>query len=149
MGFASTAITSMVITSYRGQIRAQKYVLAKEMARTYDSMLARDISKANLQAIDDSLLVNDNPTDKYVVVTESLLQNLVKVGDGNYAPIYNYLYGENTNDHFQLNNMVFDNSNVQIKIYVLSKNFGYFKTEISVTYQDSKKVTYNGTHFKE
>jgi hypothetical protein len=45
----------MVITSYKGQLRASQYLLATEMAKTYDSMLARDINKINLQAIDDSL----------------------------------------------------------------------------------------------
>ena len=149
MGIASTAITSMVITSYRGQIRAQQYVLSKEMAKTYDSMLARDISRANLQAIDDDLLRNDDPTDKYVVVTQELLQKLVKINDTEYAPIYNYLYSSNTADHFQLNDMVFDSSNVELKIYVLSKSFGYFKTEITVSYSQNRQVTYNGTHFTE
>ena len=149
IGLASTTITSIVITSYRGQLRAQQYVLAKEIAKTYDSMLARDVSRTNLQTIDDSLLVNDDPNDKYVVVSQTLLQKMTKINETEFAPIYTYLYGSNTADHFQLNDMVFDNSNVQLKIYVLSKNFGYFKTEITVTYQGNRQVTYNGTHFTE
>lgn len=149
IGLASTTITSIVITSYRGQLRAQQYVLAKEIAKTYDSMLARDVSRANLQTIDDSLLVNDDPNDKYVVVSQTLLQKMTKINETEFAPIYTYLYGSNTTDHFQLNDMVFDNSNVELKIYVLSKNFGYFKTVITVTYQGNRQVTYNGTHFTE
>ena len=149
ISLASTTITTMVITSYRGQLRASQYVLANEIAKTYDSMLARDITKANLQAINDAALVNaDDPSNKYVVVTQELLQQMVRTEDG-YGPVYNYLYGANTQDHFQLNNMVFDNTNVELKIYVISKNFGYFKTEVTVKYQSDRQVTYNGTHFKE
>ncbi len=149
IGLASTSITSMVIISARGQVRAQQYVLANEIARTYDSMLARDIKRSNLLEIDDSLLTNDDPNDNYVVVTKELMQKLVKVNETEYAPVYYYLWSNDQNAHFQLNNMVFDNSNVEIKIYVISKSFGYFKTEITVTYGNTRQVTYNGTHFKE
>lgn len=148
IGISSTTITSMIITSHKGQLRATQYLLANEIAKTYDSMLARDITKSNLQAIDDSVFVNEDPNDKYVVVTETLLQRLVQTADG-YAPVYTYLYGSNTEDHFQLNDSVFDSSNVSIKIYVISKNFGYFKTEVTVVYSNGRQVTYNGTHFKE
>ena len=149
IGLSSTTITTMIITSHKGQVRATQYLLANEIARTYDSMLARDITKANLQAINDAALINaDDPTNKYVVVTQTLLQQMVRTEDG-YAPVYNYLYGANTEDHFQLNGLVFDSSNVKLKIYVISKNFGYFKTEITVTYSNGRQVTYNGTHFKE
>ncbi len=149
ISIASTTITTMVITSYRSQLRAQKYLLATEMAKTYDSMLARDITKANLQAISDSAFINtDDSTDKYVTVTQELLQQMVRTEDG-YAPIYNYLYGTNSADHFQLNGVIFDNSNVTLKIYMISKNFGYFKTEVIVTYNGDRQVAYNGTHFKE
>ncbi len=149
IGLASTSITSMVITSYKGQLTAQKYVLANEIAKTYDSMLARDITKANLQAIDDSLLKNDDPTDKYVVVTQALMQKMTKINDTDYAPVYYYLWSEDPNSHFKLNSLTFDHTNVEIKIYVISKSFGYFKTEISVTYHKDRQVTYSGTHFKE
>jgi len=150
IGLASTTITSMVITSAKGQARAQQYVLANEIARTYDSMLARDISRANLNAIDNSLLVNDDPNDKYVVVTQELMQKLVKINDTEYAPVYYYLWSNDPNAHFRLNSQTFDNTNVEIKIYVISKNFGYFKTEITVSYyNNNRQVTYSGTHFKE
>jgi len=148
IGIASTTITTMVITSYRGQLRAQKYLLATEMAKTYDSMFARDITKANLQEMNDSVFVNqDDPNEKYVTVTAAMLQQLVKTEDG-FAPIYNYLYSSNTNDHFQLNGTVFDSSNVELKIYMISKNFGYFKTKVIVTYNGDRQVAYDGTHFK-
>ena len=81
-------------------------------------------------------------------ISQELLQQLVRTQDG-YAPVYNYLYGSETSDHFQLNGLIFDNTNVELKIYVISKNFGYFKTEVTVTYQSDRQVTYNGTHFKE
>ena len=91
ISLASTTITTMVITSHRGQLRASQYVLANEIAKTYDSMLARDITKANLQAINDAALVNaDDPSNKYVVVTQELLQQMVRTEDG-YGPVYNYL----------------------------------------------------------
>lgn len=149
IGIASTAITSMVINSYKGQLRATQYLLANEIAKTYDSMLARDINKANLQSIDDSLITSTDPDDKYITISQELLQKMVKINDTEYAPIYNYLYGANTTDHFQLNNMTFDHNNVELRIYVISKNFGYFKTAITVTYQNDRQVTYNGTHFTE
>ena len=150
IGLASTTITSMIITSAKGQARAQQYVLANEIARTYDSMLARDITKANLQAIDDSLLKNDDPNEKYVVVTKELMQKMTKTTETEFAPVYYYLWSDDPNAHFRLNNQAFDNSNVEIKIYVISKSFGYFKTEITVSYNNNnRQVTYNGTHFKE
>ena len=149
IGLASTTITTMVITSYKGQLRASQYLLASEMAKTYDSMLARDINKSNLQSIDDSLITSNDPNDKYITISQELLQKMVKINDTEYAPIYNYLYGANTTDHFQLNNMTFDHNNVELRIYVISKNFGYFKTSITVTYQNDRQVTYNGTHFTE
>ena len=150
VGIASTFITTMVITSYRGQLRAQKYILAKEMAKTYDSMLARDIIKSNLQGISDSALVNsDDPTDKYVTVTKELLQAMVKINDTDYGQVYDCLWSDNVNEHFRLNNTTFDHNNVTIRIYVVSKNFGYFKTEVSVKYHGDRQVTYSGTHFKE
>lgn len=148
ISIASTSITSMVITSYKGQLRASQYVLAKEIAKTYDSMLARDIQKTNLQEIDDSLIASTDPDDKYVTISQELLQKLVKINDTEYAPVYNYLYGTDTTDHFQLNNMIFDYNNVELRIYVISKSFGYFKTTITVTYQNDRQVTYSGTHFK-
>ena len=145
---ASTTITSMVITSYKGQLRAQQYVLANEIAKTYDSMLARDVTKSNLQAINENEFKNEDPNEKYISVSQELLQKMVKVGDG-YAPVYNYLYGANQTDHFQLNGKVFDSSNVEIKVYMISQSFGYFKTQITVTYQNDRQVTYSGTHFTE
>ena len=76
---ASTTITSMVITSYKGQLRAQQYVLANEIAKTYDSMLARDVTKSNLQAINENEFKNEDPNEKYISVSQELLQKLVKV----------------------------------------------------------------------
>jgi len=150
IGLASTTITSMVITSAKGQARAQQYVLANEIAKTYDSMLARDISRTNLASIDDSQLKNDDPNDKYVVVSKELMQKLVKINDTEYAPVYNYLWSDDSNSHFRLNSQTFDSTNVEIKIYVISKNFGYFKTEVTVSYNsNNRQVTYSGTHFAE
>lgn len=147
IGIASTTITSMVITSYKGQIRAQQYVLANEIAKTYDSMLARDITKKNLQEIADAKITNEDPDEKYVLVTEDTLKDLVKtdIPDDPYGQVYNCLYVS----HFELNGMSFDHSNVEIKIYVISKSFGYFKTNVTVTYQGNRQVTYSGTHFKD
>ena len=48
IGIASTTITSIIITSHRGQIKAQQYVLANEMAKTYDAILSKDIRKSKL-----------------------------------------------------------------------------------------------------
>lgn len=153
IGLASTTITTMVITSYKGQLRANRYVLANEIAKTYDAMLARDVTKANLKAIPKSELQNEDTSDKYVVVSKTLLQKMTKItdegGTTTYGPVYGYLWDDNQNAHFKLNNISFDHNNVEIKIYVISQDFGYFKTEVTVTYQEDRKVTYSGTHFKE
>ena len=142
IGIASTTITSMVITSYKGQIRAQQYVLANEIAKTYDSMLAKDITKENVNAIPTTTWTND-----FVEINEDLLKKLGKTDDTShpYGQTYECLY----TTHFQLNNMTFDSSNVRLRIYMISPSFAYFKTEIIVSYQGNRQVTYSGTHFKE
>ena len=150
ISLASTSITAMVITSYKGQLRATQYLMANEMAKTYDAMLARDVLKSNLAKIPAAELKNEDPNDKYVVVTQDLLQKMTKYTVNNetqYGPVYGFLWSDDAN--FKLNSTTFNHSNVQIKMYVISQEFGYFKTEVTVTYQGDRQVTYSGTHFKE
>ena len=148
IGIASTTITSMIITSYKGQLRAQQYVLANEIAKTYDSMLARDIRLANIQDIDDSAFT---PADgeKYVTVSGSLLRAMTKIDESTDSSVYKYLFSDNPADHFNLNGKYFDSSNVTIKLQLISKKLCFFKTEIIVNYSNDRQVTYNGTHYKE
>lgn len=152
IGIASSTITSMVITSYKGQLRAQQYVLANEIAKTYDAVLARDIKKAKL--IDPSITWPASSEKTYVIVggigdeNNGAYLNTITGGDGS-SDIYKYLYGTESNDHFQLNGKVFDSSNVKIEVYMISQNFGYYKTRITVTYSSDREVTYDGTHFSD
>ncbi|MBP5446315.1 MAG: hypothetical protein J6Y28_09110 [Acholeplasmatales bacterium] len=150
IGLSSTTLTSMVITSYRGQLRAQEYVLAEEMAKTYDSMLSRDIKRANLKTIEAIRFKNqDDSTEKFVVVDESLLQDMTKISDTEDSPTYLSLYSQSTTDHFQLNDNYYDATNVNIQIYMINADFGYYKTKVTISYSNDRQVTYNGTHFSE
>ena len=157
IGLASTTITSMVITSYKGQLRAQQYVLASEIAKTYDAVLARDIKKAKLK--DDTLTWPAMSEKTYVVVggydyvnaagdNDGGILNTITGGESS-AEIYKYLYGEGEGDHFQLNGKQFDKNNVKIEIYMISENFGYYKTKITVKYSTDREVTVDGTHFSD
>ena len=143
ISLASSTITTMVITSYKGQIRAQQYILANEIAKTYDSMLAKDITKDNLAAIPSTELSSTG----FVDISEDLLKKLGKTTDPNhqYGQTYDCLYVT----HFSLNGTTFDETNVRLRIHMISQSFAYFKTEIIVTYQGDRQVTYSGTHFKE
>ena len=156
IGLASTTITSMVITSYKGQLRAQQYVLANEIAKTYDAVLARDIKKAKLK--DDTITWPASSEKTYVIVggfdesktsglNDGTILNTITGGEGS-SNIYKYLYGTET-DHFQLNGKVFDKNNVKIEIYMISENFGYYKTKITVKYSTNREVTIDGTHFSD
>ena len=162
IGIASTTITSMVITSYKGQLRAQQYVLANEIAKTYDAVLARDIKKAKL--IDSSITWPASSSKTYVIVggydatatggiNPGTILNTI-TGGSKDSDIYKYLYGNeadptDTNCYFRLNNKQFDKSNVKIEIYMISQNFGYYKTRITVKYSTDREVTYDGTHFSD
>lgn len=148
IGVASTTITTMVITSYKGQLRAQQYVLANEIAKTYDSMLARDIRLSNIQSMEDSAFTPAEG-EKYKEVSDTMLRAMTKIDDATDAPVYKYLYSATLSDHFNLNGKYFDSSNVQIKIRLINKKLCFFKTEVTVTYSNDRQVTYNGTHYKE
>ena len=128
---------------------SKEYKIACEVTKSFDEMLARDIIKTNLQTIDDSLLINDDPNDKYVVVTKELMQKMTKIDETNYTPVYYYLWSDDPSAHYQSNGLTFDNTNVEIKIYVLSKGFGYYKTIITVNYAPDKYYSYYMTHFSE
>ena len=154
VGVASTTITSMIITSYRGQIRAQQYLLANEIAKTYDAVLARDINREKLKDKYAILKPADDATDKYYTFDNTdekklLLQYITQRSDGTNSEIYNYLYGSGEGK-LQLNDTVYDINNVSIRLYVISANvYSYFKTEITVTYSNTRQVTYSGTHFSD
>ena len=132
LGVASTAITSMIINSYRGQLRAQQHLLAEEIAKTYDTMLARDTKKANLKTIG-----------------QEMLDNMTKDSEGNHSPIYQSLYSETITDHFKLNDAYYDASNVEIKIYMVNASWGIYKTKITVSYSTDRQVTYDGSHLSD
>ena len=159
IGVASSSITSMVITSYKGQLRATEYVLANEIAKTYDSVLAREIKKEKLSDI----TWPDSSDKTYVVVggfdatvTGGLNDGtkLNTITGGSYGTIYKYLYGNpndpnDTNCYFKLNDKQFDKNNVKIEIYMISPTFGYYKTRVTVKYSTDREVTIDGTHFSD
>ena len=157
IGLASTSITTMIITSQKGQIRAQEYLLASEMAKTYDAILSKDIKKAKLG--DNTITWPDKATKSYVIVggydaTETTgynsgtILNTITGGSGS-SDIYRYLYSEAPEDHFTLNSKTFDKTNVKIEVYMISTRFGYYKTRITVKYSNDREVTYDGTHFSD
>ena len=154
VGIASSTITTMIITSYRGQIRAQQYVLANEIAKTYDAVLARDINREKLKDKYAILKPADDATDKYYTFDNTdekkqLLQYITQRSNGADSEIYTYLYGADENK-LQLNGMTYDINNVSVRLYVISANaYSYFKTEITVTYSNTRQVTYSGTHFSD
>lgn len=149
LGVASTAITSMIINSYRGQLRAQQHLLAEEIAKTYDTMLARDTKKANLKTIGQDAFASSDPNDKYIVITQEMLDNMTKDSEGNHSPIYQSLYSETITDHFKLNDAYYDASNVEIKIYMVNASWGIYKTKITVSYSTDRQVTYDGSHLSD
>jgi prepilin-type N-terminal cleavage/methylation domain-containing protein len=149
LGIASSTLTSMIITSYRGQLRAQQYVLAEEIAKTYEAMLAKDIDKNKLGSItadegSDYKTFTSDATDKALM--KSITRTVV-VGENEYtSDIYNYLYGSGT---LQLNGKKYDINNVTVRIRVLNAEWAYYKTEVSVTYSNDRQVTYSGTHLSD
>ena len=149
LGIASTTITSMIITSYKGQLRAQQYLLAQEIAKTYDSMLARDVKKANLKTIGQDAFASTDPNDKYIDITAEMLDNMTKDAEGNHAPVYLSLYSDTQTDHFKLNDHYYDYSNVKIRIYMVNADWGIYKTDITVSYMNDRQVTYNGSHLSD
>ena len=147
---ASTTITSMIITSYKGQLRGQERLLAEQMAKTYESMFARDMKVANLKNVSDALIAPDDVTvDKFKTVNSELLNTLTIKEDGTSAQVYLALYGANPNDRFRFNDKVYDSSNVKIRIYVINKEFGYYKTQVTVSYSNDRTVTYSGSHISD
>ena len=149
IGLASTTITTMIITSYKGQLRATQYQVAREMAKTYDSLLSRDTIRANVRNMGMTPFTSSDPNDKYITLTPELIENMTKTEDRPYSPIYNYLYSTNTNDHFVLNGKTYDSSNVTIRIKMLNTSMCYYQTEVIVTYQEDRQVTYNGAHYND
>lgn len=158
IGLASTTITTTIITAHKSQIRGQQYILANEIAKTYDAVLARDINNANKGK--SEIPWNESLPKDYVVVggydctstTGELLQNLTKITTQTGSvdsPIYKYLYSGNDDDCFRLNNNKFDKTNVKIEIYMMSSIHGFYKTRITVKYSTDRQVTYDGTHFAD
>ena len=165
IGIASTTITSMVITSHKGQLRAQQYVIANEIAKTYDAVLARDIKKASLDLKKKNATESLWPASSsksYITIAGfdysstdaggyddgEILDVITGGTTTTHSSIYKYLYGEST-DHFQLNGKAFDKANVKIQVYMISASFGYYKTRITVKYSTDREVTYDGTHFSD
>jgi len=143
IGLASTTLTSMIITSARGQSRATQYLLAKEVANTYNSMFCRDIQQANLADIEASTFVSSDPNDKYITVSQNLLSRMTKVGT-EQSQTYNFLY--DTSSAFTLNGEKFDSSNVTLRVQLISYQVG-FRTEVIVRYSQNRTVTTNDTIF--
>lgn len=149
IGIASTTITSMIITSYRGQLRATQYQVAREIAKTYDSMLSRDTIRANVREMGmDAFKDSSNPDEKYISITSDILKNMTKTEDSDdthVSPVYDCYYGSG----FTLNGNTFDSSNVSIKIKMINTSLCYYLTEVTVTYQNDRQVTYNGSHYND
>ena len=169
IGIASSSITATIITAHKGQLRAQQYVLANEIAKTYDAVLARDIEKAKLDIKKkNAATVSIWPTSStktYINIAgydydntgssptagfdNGEILNIITGGTStNHSTIHNYLFG-GENDHFKLNDKVFDQTNVKIEIYMISASFGYYRTRITVKYSTDREVTYDGTHFSD
>ena len=147
IGLASTAITTMIITSYKGQLNATKYNLAKQMAKNYDTMLTRDIIYNNLTTMGDDAFKSADDSDKYITLNSDLIDRMTVKSDGTHSPIYSYLYDDTVN--LELNGKVFNSSNVTIRIHMISVTMGYYRTQVIVKYNDTREVTYNGTHSKD
>lgn len=148
IGIASTTITSMVITSYKGQLRATQYQLAKEVAKTYDSMLSRDTIRANVRELGMDAFASSDPDDKYIVLSQDLLRDMTLTEDSDethISPIYDSLYSVG----FTLNGKKYDSSNVSIRIKMLNTTLCYYLTEVTVEYQNDRQVTYNGSHYND
>jgi len=143
IGIASTYITTMIITAMRGQTKATQYLLAKEVANTYNAMFCRDIQRANLETIGASAMTSTDPNDKYVTVSQTLLSSMTKVGTEE-SQTYKFLYDSNSN--FTLNGQKFDNTKVTIRIQLISIQVG-IRTEVIVSYANNRTVTANGTQF--
>ena len=143
IGLASTTITTMIITSMRGQSRATDYLLAKEVANTYNTIFCRDIQKSNLETIGAAALTSTDPNDKYITVSQELLSSLTKVGTEE-SQTYKYLYDSNST--FTLNGQKYDSAKVTIRIQLISIQVGV-RTEVIVSYSNSRTVTSNGTQF--
>jgi len=143
VGLASTTLTSMIITTARGQARATQYLLAKEVANTYNTMLCRDIQQANLADIEASTFVSSDPNDKYITVSQDLLSRMTRVGT-EQSQIYNFLY--DTSSNFTLNGVKYNSSNVTLRVQLISYQVG-FRTEVIVRYNNNRTVTANDTIF--
>ena len=167
IGLASTSITTMVITSHKGQLKAQQYVLATEIAKTCDAVLARDIKKSKLDVKNSSSVsiwptsssktyisiagfgYDDSTTSPTVGIDNGDILNVITGGtETSPSTLYKYLFG-GANDNFQLNGKTFNKDNVNIEIYMISASFGYYKTRITVKYSADREVTYDGTHFSD
>ena len=143
IGLATTTLTTMIITSARGQSRATAYLLAKEVANTYNAMFCRDIQQANLADINASSFASSDPNDKYVTVSQDLLNQMTRVGTET-SQTYKFLY--DTGSAFTLNGHAYDSSNVTIRVQLISYQVG-FRTEVIVRYSETRTVTANGTQF--
>ena len=143
IGLASTTLTTMVITTMRGQNRATNYLLAKEVANTYNTIFCRDIRQANLSEINVSTFNSGDPNDKYITVSQELLRNMTKNGTED-SQTYNFLY--DTSSSFTLNGVKYDSSKVTIRVQLISYQVG-FRTEVIVTYNGTRTVKSNGTQF--
>lgn len=143
IGLSTTTLTSMIITSARGQSRATAYLLAKEVANTYNAMFCRDIQQANLVDIDASSFVSSDPNDKFVTVSQDLLNRMTKIGTET-SQTYKFLY--DTSSAFTLNGNKYDNTNVTLRVQLISYQVG-FRTEVIVHYSNTRTVTANATQF--
>ena len=87
IALASTTITTMIITTYRGQLRATQYQLAKEMAKTYDSMLSRDIIRANVRNLGMEPFTSSDPNDKFINLNQDLLREMTLTEDSDESHV--------------------------------------------------------------
>lgn len=143
IGLATTTLTSMIITSARGQSRATEYLLAKEVANTYNTMFCRDIQQANLADINASNFESSDPNDKYVTVSQDLLNQMTRVGTET-SQTYKFLYDSNST--FTLNGNKYDSTNVTLRVQLISYQVG-FRTEVIVHYANTRTVTANATQY--
>ncbi len=153
IGLASSTLTSMIMSSYSGTLKAEQYVLAREIARTYDSLIIKEITKEKIKScsIDEQKQKSDATNNYFTTIcgsdasTSTVFGSLV---DTSTSYTYKALFNSASTTPIQLNNNVYDHNNVKVEIQIYSKTFGYYTLKTSVSYL-GKEVTYEAVHLAE
>lgn len=159
LGLAISTLSSAIYSSYKGTLRAEQYLLAEQISKTYTSMLSKEITKAKLAS---SSLENHPKASKtgdeyyYVTICDSsataeqkqLFASLVNDSTTSYC--YNALFNTST-DYLplELNGQEYTCESVKIEIQVFNKSFGYYSLKTTVSYSGDREVTYDRTCFAQ